>query len=71
MTGATPEGREQMIDLMRRHAATHAVLICEQPLMIALAGLAGSALPEEDERSLALFQKLAALVAGRDAGASA
>lgn len=71
MTGATAEGREQMIDLMRRHAATHAVLVSEQPLRIAMVGLAGSALPEEDERSLALFQRLASLVAGRDAGAAA
>lgn len=65
------EGREQMIDLLNRHAATHAVLILDQPLKIALVGLAGSVLPEEDERSLALFQKLAALVAERDAGGDA
>jgi len=65
------EGREQMIDLLHRHAATHAVLILDSPLKIALVGLAGSALPEEDERSLALFQKLAALVATRDAGGAA
>ena len=64
------EGREQMIDLLHRHAATHAVLICDQPLRIALVALAGSALPEEDERSLALFQKLASLVAHRDTGAA-
>jgi hypothetical protein len=70
-TEATREGREQMIDLLNRHAATHAVLILERPLKIALVGLAGSALPEEDEQSLALFQKLAWLVAQRDAGDAA
>lgn len=63
---AAREGREQMIDLLHRHAATHAVLVHDRPLKIALVGLAGSALPEDDERSLALFQKLAALVAQRD-----
>lgn len=65
------EGREQMIDLLHRHAASHAVLISVQPLRIALVALAGSALQEEDERSLDLFQKLAALIAKRDAGAAA
>lgn len=68
---ATREGREQMIDLLHRHAATHAVLILEHPLKIALVGLAGSALPEDDERSLALFRKMAALVAKQDAGDAA
>ncbi|MDQ8028735.1 MAG: hypothetical protein REJ23_08400 [Brevundimonas sp.] len=67
----TREGREQMVDLLHRHAATHAVLIVEQPLKIALVGLGGSTLPEDDERSLALFQKMAALVAKRDAGDAA
>lgn len=65
------EGREQMIDLLHRHAATHAVLISDPPLRIALVALAGSAQQEEDERSLDLFQKLASLIARRDAGAAA
>lgn len=68
---ATREGREQMVDLLHRHAATHAVLLLEQPLKIALVGLAGSALPEEDERSLALFRKMAALTAKRNTGDAA
>lgn len=65
------EGREQMIDLLNLHAATHALIILEAPLKIALIGLAGAASPEEDERSLALFQKLAALVAKQNAGDAA
>jgi len=68
---ATREGREQMIDLLHRHAATHAMLILERPLKIALVGLAGSALPEDDERSLALFRTLAAVVAKSEAGDAA
>ena len=65
---AERDGREQLRDLLRRHASTHAILISAVPLRIALIALGGSTRAEEDERAMALFQKMAALVAVRHAG---
>ena len=68
---AERDAREQLRDLLRRHASTHAILISAVPLRIALIALGGSTRAEEDERAMALFQKMAAMVAARDAGAPA
>ncbi|MNU62250.1 hypothetical protein D3C71_514740 [compost metagenome] len=65
---AERDAREQLRDLLRRHASTHAILISAAPLRIALIALGGSTRAEEDERAMALFQKMAAMVAARDAG---
>ena len=65
---AERDAREQLRDLLRRHASTHAILISAAPLRIALIALGGSTRAEEDERAMALFQKMAAMVTARDAG---
>ncbi|MNN37575.1 hypothetical protein D3C81_1515300 [compost metagenome] len=65
---AERDGHEQLHDLLRRHASTHAVLISVAPLRIALIALGGATRADEDERAMALFQKMAALVAARPAG---
>ena len=57
------DAREQLRDLLMRHNSTHAILIGQQPLRIGLVALGGSALLDEDERAMALFQKLAAPLA--------
>lgn len=67
-SGTERDSHEQLRDLLRRHASTHAVLISVAPLRIALIALGGSTRAEEDERAMALFQKMAALVAARHAG---
>lgn len=59
------DAREQLRDLLRRHASTHAILIGAAPLRIALIALGGATRTEEDERAMALFQRMAALVAER------
>ncbi|MFC5389209.1 hypothetical protein U0030_08990 [Brevundimonas bullata] len=71
LSEAERDAREQLRDLLRRHASTHAILISAVPLQIALIALGGSTRAEEDERAMALFQKMAAMVAARDAGAPA
>ena len=63
------DAREQLRDLLLRHNSTHAILIAEQPLQIGLVALGGSALLDEDERAMALFQKIAAQLAGRKTAA--
>ncbi|MEG2312686.1 hypothetical protein [Brevundimonas sp.] len=62
--GAHPmaDAREQLRDLLLRHNSTHAILIGDHPLQIGLVALGGSAMLDEDERDLALFQKMAALI---------
>jgi len=60
------DAREQMRDLLLRHNSTHAILIGHQPLQIGLVALGGSALLDEDERAMALFQKLAAPLAAKE-----
>ncbi|MHC3126202.1 hypothetical protein OB03_02370 [Brevundimonas sp. GN22] len=62
------DAREQLRDLLLRHNSTHAILIGQQPLRIGLVALGGSALLDEDERAMALFQKTAALLAARETG---
>lgn len=57
------DAREQLRDLLMRHNSTHAILIGQTPLRIGLVALGGSALLDEDERAMALFQKTAALLA--------
>jgi len=56
------DAREQLRDLLLRHNSTHAILIGDQPLQIGLVALGGSAMLDEDERAMALFQKMAALI---------
>ncbi len=56
------DAREQLRDLLLRHNSTHAILIGDQPLQIGLVALGGSAMLYEDERAMALFQKMAALI---------
>lgn len=60
-----PDAREQLRDLLTRHASSHAIRISDAPLRLGLAALGGSARPEEDERAMALFQKMASLVVAR------
>lgn len=62
--GAHPmaDAREQLRDLLLRHNSTHAILIGDHPLQIGLVALGGTAMLDEDERDLALFQKMAALI---------
>lgn len=62
------DAREQLRDLLLRHNSTHAILIGQSPLRIGLVALGGSALLDEDERAMALFQKTATLLAARTAG---
>lgn len=62
------DAREQLRDLLLRHNSTHAILISDQPLRIGLVALGGSALLDEDERAMALFQKTAALLAAHSTG---
>ena len=62
------DAREQLRDLLLRHNSTHAILISQQPLRIGLVALGGSALLDEDERAMALFQKLAARIAHAETG---
>lgn len=64
-SAGSEDAREQLRDLLRRHASTHAILIGAAPLRIALIALGGSTRAEEDERAMALFQRMAALVAER------
>ncbi|RZJ17231.1 MAG: hypothetical protein EON91_10125 [Brevundimonas sp.] len=64
-SAGSEDAREQLRDLLRRHASTHAILIGAAPLQIALIALGGSTRAEEDERAMALFQRMAALVAER------
>ena len=64
------EACEQLRDLLRRHASTHAILISATPLRVALIALGGSTRTEEDERAMVLFQKMASLIAARPAGAT-
>lgn len=56
------DAREQLRDLLLRHNSTHAILIGDHPLQIGLVALGGSAMLDEDERAMALFQKMAALI---------
>lgn len=62
--GAHPlaDAREQLRDLLLRNNSTHAILIGDHPLQIGLVALGGSAMLDEDERAMALFQKMAALI---------
>lgn len=60
------DAREQLRDLLVRHNSTHAILIGQQPLQIGLVALGGSAMLDEDERAMALFQKLAAPLAHKE-----
>ncbi len=62
------DAREQLRDLLLRHNSTHAILIGDRPVRIGLVALGGSALLDEDERAMALFQKTAALLAARETG---
>lgn len=65
---ALADAREQLRDLLLRHNSTHAILIGQSPLRIGLVALGGSALLDEDERAMALFQKTAALLAANTVG---
>lgn len=67
-SGADLDAPEQLRDLLRRHASTHAILISAAPLRIALIALGGSTRADDDERAMNLFQKMAALIADRSAG---
>ena len=60
------DAREQLRDLLIGHNSTHAILISASPLRIGLVALGGSAMLDEDERAMALFQKIAALLANQD-----
>lgn len=60
------DAREQLRDLLLRHNSTHAILIGQQPLRVGLVALGGSALLDEDERAMALFQKMAAPLADKE-----
>lgn len=55
--------REQLDDLMARSDATHAVMLCQMPLRIALLTLPSMGPDGEVGVHLALFQKLAAMAA--------
>jgi len=62
------DAREQLRDLLLRHNSTHAILIGQHPLRIGLVALGGSALLDEDERAMALFQKIARQLADKTTG---
>jgi hypothetical protein len=55
--------REELADLLARHDATHAVVVSEAPLRIALLTLPDGGAPDAVEAQLALFGKLAATAA--------
>ncbi|HEY8615480.1 hypothetical protein [Phenylobacterium sp.] len=56
------DAREQLLDLMTRHAATHAALVSAAPLRLALIAT-GATRAGDDEAELLVFQRLAARAA--------
>jgi hypothetical protein len=58
--------REELIDLMTRTEATHALLISQAPLRIALLTLPGAGSNDGSDVSLALFRKLSGVAASND-----
>ncbi len=62
-TPIAPRARDELSDLMVRTEATHALLISQEPLRIALLTLPGAGPTDEADADLALFRKLAAVAA--------
>jgi hypothetical protein len=65
-TRLTRDAREQLADLMRRHAASHAIRVTERPLRLALAATEATR-AGDDVVELLIFQRLAAVAAERSA----
>jgi hypothetical protein len=62
------DGREQMCDLLQSHRMSHVLLLCRDPLKLALLDLPDMALSAGKLLELRLFQRLAQLMGTKGAG---